>query len=172
VADGERVSREYIAAGYEVIAYHGGQFPTIMKKLAAQFPQVIFIQETSGPMPDAPANAWITGRKWYQGFYALGALSTKTNKVGVVGGVRIPDVVSSTNAIHMALREHNPKAQLIWNHIRDFNDPVKARQTAETQIAAGVDFVITFVNLGVSGLVEAAKASPRPMLLTTFMTEK
>ena len=175
VADAERVSREYISAGYDIVAYHGGQFPTIARKLAAQFPNVIFIQQTSGAVADAPANVWTLGRKWYQGYYALGALgalSTKTNKIGFVGGVRIPDVVSSINAVHQALRDHNPKARLIWNNTGDFNDGVKARQTAEAQIAAGVDFIITFVNLGVYGVAEAAKASPKPVLLTTFMTDK
>ena len=175
VADAERVAREYIAAGHGIVAFHGGQYPTITKKLAGQFPQVIFIQETSGPISDAGANVWILGRKWYQGFYAIGALaalSTKTGKVGVVGGVRIPDVVSSTNAVAQALREHNPAAQLVWHVVGDFNDPVKARQTAEAQIGAGVDFIITFVNLGVYGVAEAAKAASRPVLLTTFMTEK
>ena len=175
VADAERISREYISAGYDIIAYHGGQYPTIMAKLAAQFPNVNFIQEASGRLPNLPPNAWNLGRKFYQGFYVLGsigAMSTKTNKVGFVGGVRLPDVISSTNSVKQALKDHNPKAQLIWNHIGDFNDPVKARQTTEAQIAAGVDFVVIFVNLGLSGVVEAIKASGKPLLLTTFYTEK
>jgi basic membrane lipoprotein Med (substrate-binding protein (PBP1-ABC) superfamily) len=175
VADAERISREYISAGYDIIAYHGGQFPTIMAKLAAQFPNVNFIQEASGRLPNLPPNAWNLGRKFYQGFYvlgAIGALSSKTNKVGLVGGVRLPDVISSTNSVKQALKDNNPKAQLIWNHIGDFNDPVKARQTTEAQIGAGVDFVVVFVNLGLSGVVEAIKASQKPVLLTTFYTEK
>ncbi len=175
VADAERVSREYITAGYDIVAFHGGQFPTIMRKLAGQFPNVVFITEASGPMPDTPANAWVLARKWFPGYYAMGALaalSTRTNKVGFIGGVRIPDVISSTNAVYQALKDYNPKAQLVWNHTGDFNDGVKNRQTAEAQIAAGVDFIITFVNLGVYGVAEAAKASPKPVLLTTFMTDK
>lgn len=175
VADAERVSREYIASGHDIVAYHGGQYVTIMQKLAAQFPKVIFVQEASGRLPSTPANVWIIGRKYYQGYYALGALaglSTKANKVGLVGGVRIPDVISSTNAVLMAMKEYNPKAELIYNFIGDFNDPVKARQTAEAQLAAGADFLVTFVNLGVYGVVEAVKASPRPALITTLYTEK
>ncbi len=176
VADAERVSREYISSGYDIIAYHGGQFPTIMRKLAAQYPRVAFIQEGSGRMPDPPPNAWVIGRKFYQGFYVLGtlaALATRTDKVGFVGGVRLPDVISSTNAVHLALREHNPKATLVYNHIGDFNDPVKGRQTAEAQIAAGVDVIVTFVNLGLYGVAEAAKAAPRqPVLVTTLYTDK
>ena len=175
VADAERVSREYISAGHDIVAYHGGQFVTVMRKLAAQFPKVTFIQEASGRIPDTPANAWVIGRKFYQGFYVVGALAglaTKSNKVGLVGGVRLPDVISSTNAVHQALREHNPKAELIYNFIGDFNDPVKARQTAEAQIGAGADFLVTFVNLGVYGVAEAAKASPKPVFFTTLYTEK
>src|SRR5215470_2128221 len=175
VADAERVSREYIASGHDVVAYHGGQFITIMQKLSAQFPKVVFIQEASGRVPNTGPNVWIIGRKYYQGYYALGALaalSTKTSKVGLVGGVRIPDVISSTNAVLMAMKEHNPKAELIYNFIEDFNDPVKARQTAEAQLGAGADFLVNFVNLGVYGVAEAAKASPKPVLITTLYTEK
>jgi basic membrane protein A len=175
VADAERISREYISAGYDIIAYHGGQFITIMAKLAAQFPNVQFIQEASGRIPNLPPSAWNLGRKFYQGFYvlgAVGALATKTNKVGFVGGVRLPDVISSLNAVKQAVKDHNPKAQVIYNLIGDFNDPVKARQTTEAQIASGVDFVVVFVNLGLSGVIEAIKASGKPVLLTTFYTEK
>ena len=175
VADAERVSREYIASGHDIVAYHGGQYITIMQKLAAQFPKVVFVQEASGRVPNTPANVWIIGRKYYQGYYALGALAaltTKANKVGLVGGVRIPDVISSTNAVLMAMKEYNPKAELMYNFIGDFNDPVKARQTAEAQLGAGADFLVTFVNLGVYGVAEAVKASPKPALITTLYTEK
>src|SRR2546428_294160 len=160
VADAERVSREYITSGYDIIAYHGGQFPTSRKELSAQCPNVVFIQEGSGRMADAPANAWVIGRKFYQGLDvlgALGALSTKTGKVGFVGGVRLPDLVATANALQQAIRDHNPQASLIYNFIGDFNDPVKARQTAEAQIAAGADVLVTFVNLGIYGVAGVAK---------------
>src|SRR5574341_535360 len=39
VADAERISREYVNGGYDIIAYHGGQFPTISTKLAPLFPK-------------------------------------------------------------------------------------------------------------------------------------
>lgn len=175
VADAERISREYINGGYDIIAYHGGQFPTISMKLAPLFPKVTFIQEASGRLPNVPANFWVVSRKWYQGFYvlgALGALTTKTNKVGFVGGVRIPDSVAVVNAIQQAIKEYNPSAQLIHAHVGDFNDPVKARQTAEAQINAGVDFIVIMVNYGQYGVVEAVKSSPRPVLLTTHQTDK
>ena len=175
VADAERISREYVNGGYEIITYHGGQFPTISMKLAPLFPHVVFIQEASGRLPNVPPNFWTMSRKWFRGFYvlgALGALTTKTNKIGYVAGVRIPDSVANVNAIQMAIKEYNPKAELIYTHVGDFNDPVKARQAAEAQITGGVDFIIIFVNYGQYGVIEAAKAAPRPVLLTTHQTEK
>ncbi len=175
VADAERVVREYITAGYDIILIHGSQYPTIVKKLAPLFPKVPFIYNTSGRVPDTPPNVWVLGRRWYQGFYVLGALAaltTKTNKVGFMGGVRVPDVIASTNAVQQAVKEYNPKAQFIYTHIGDFNDPVKARPATEAQINAGVDVIVCFINLGLYGVVEAVKAQPKPVLMTTFITEK
>ena len=175
VADAERITREYLTAGYDIVIFHGGQYAAIVNKLAPAFPNAQFVNNTSGRVPNAPPNVWILGRRWYQGFYvlgALGALSTKGHKVGFIGGVRIPDVIASTNSVQQALKDYNPKAQLIYNHIGDFNDPVKARQTTEAQVNAGVDFIVNFINLGIYGVAEAVKAQPKPVLLTTFVTEK
>lgn len=175
VADAERVTREYIGAGYRIIAFHGGQFVTIARKLAPQFSDVVFVMQSTGPIPDLPPNVWNIGRKWYRGFYPLGvlaALTTKTNKVGFIAGIRLPDFNAQINSVQQALREYNSKASLVYAFTGDQNDPVKARQAAETQIASGVDFIVIAVNLGTYGVVEAAQAAKTPVLVTTFTTDK
>lgn len=175
VADAERVSREYANAGYKIIAFHGGQYITIVQKLAPLFPEVVWITESSGQVPNLPPNVWNIGRKFYEGFYALGvlaALSTKTNKIGFLSGIRLPDFIASLNAVFQAVDKYNRSAEVLYAFVGDQNDPVRARQGAETQIAAGVDFIIIVVNLGAVGVIEAARASRRPVLLTTFYTDK
>jgi basic membrane protein A and related proteins len=175
VADAERVAREYIASGHRVVAFHGGQFVTIARKLAPQFPDVVFVMQSTGPIADLPPNVWNIGRKWYRGFYplgVLGALATRTNKVGFVAGIRLPDFIAVVNAIQQAIREHNPKASLVYGFTGDQNDGVKARQVAESQIAGGVDFIIIAVNLGAYGVIEAAQAAKGPVLVSTFTTDK
>jgi basic membrane protein A len=175
VADAERVAREYISAGYGILAFHGGQFVTVSRKLAPQFKDVVFIMQSTGPIPDLPPNVWNIGRKWYRGFYPLGvlaALTTRTNKVGFIAGIRLPDFTAQINSVQQALREHNPKASLVYTFTGDQNDPVKARQAAEAQIGGGVDFIIIAVNLGTYGVLEAAKAAKGRVLLTTFTTDK
>ncbi len=175
VADAERVSREFIASGYNVIAFHGGQFLTIVQKLAPAFPAVNFIMESAGRVEGLPPNVWNIGRKFYQGFYTLGVLAglvTKTNKIGYVGGVRLPDFVASVNAIKFALREFNAGAEFLFTFVGDQNDPVRARQATDALIARGVDFIIISVNLGAFGVIEAAKAASTRVLWTTFYTDK
>lgn len=175
VADAERVAREYIAAGYRIVAFHGGQYLAIVQKLAPQFPDVVFIAESSGPLQGLPGNVWNIGRRFYEGFYVLGvlgALSTRTNKVGYIAGIRLPDFIGSLNAIFQAFQKYNPRAEVLYAFVGDQNDPIKARQAAESQIAAGVDFILVSVNLGTVGIIEAARAARRPVLLTTFYTDK
>lgn len=175
VADAERVAREFIAGGYNVIAFHGGQFLTIVQKLGPAFRDVNFIMESSGRIDGLPPNVWNIGRKFYQGFYALGvlaALSTQSNVIGYIAGVRLPDFVASLNAVKFAIKEFNPRAELLYTFVGDQNDPVRARQAAESVIARGADFIIIQVNLGAFGVIEAAKATPRKVLWTTFYTDK
>jgi basic membrane protein A len=175
VADAERVAREYIGAGFRIVAFHGGQFVTVTRKLAPAFPDVVFVMQSTGPIPDLGANVWNIGRKWYRGFYPLGvlaALTTRTNKVGFIAGIRLPDFNAQINSIQQALKEHNPKAQLLHAFTGDQNDPVKARQAAEAQIGSGVDVIIIAVNLGTYGVLEAAQAAKSPVMVTAFNTDK
>lgn len=175
VADAERVAREYIASGAAIVAFHGGQYLTIVQKLAPLFPQVTFIMESSGRIAGLPGNVWVIGRKYYQGFYVLGALaalSTKTNKVGYIAGIRLPDFIASLNSVRQALTDLNPKATLVYAFTGDQNDAVKARQTAESQTTSGVDQIVVSVNLGVYGIFEAAQAASHPVFVTSYYTDK
>ncbi|MGQ0572345.1 MAG: BMP family protein [Armatimonadota bacterium] len=175
VADAERVAREYLNAGYTIIAFHGGQFLTIVQKLGPLFPDAVFIMESSGQVPNLPPNVWNIGRKFYEGFYALGvlaALTTKANKIGFLSGIRLPDFIASLNAVFQAVDKYNRNAEVVYAFVGDQNDPVRARQGAETQIAAGVDVILIVVNLGAVGVIEAARTARRPVLLTTFYTDK
>ena len=173
VADAERVAREYISSGYTIVAFHGGQYLAMTQKLAPQFPNVIFIIVSQGR--GLPPNVWNITRRFYQGFYPLGtlaALTTKTHKVGYVSGIRLPEFVSSLNAVHFALKDLNPKVELRHSFVGDQNDPLKARQATEALLGGGAEVIVSQVNLGFSGVIEAARAAGRPVLVTSFYTDK
>jgi basic membrane protein A and related proteins len=175
VADAEGVARQYLNSGSNVVAFHGGQFLTVVQKLAPAFPDATFIMESSGQVPDLPPNVWNIGRKFAQGFYALGVLAAATSqshKVGYVAGVKLPDFIASLNAIKQAAQDTAPGTQVSYTFVGDQNDPIKARETTASQIGSGVDFIVVSVNLGVNGVAEAAKASPTPVFFTTYYTDK
>jgi basic membrane lipoprotein Med (substrate-binding protein (PBP1-ABC) superfamily) len=173
VADAERVAREYLGSGHTIIAFHGAQYLTHVQRLASQFPNANFIIVSQGR--NLPPNVWNITRKFHEGFYPLGALAarvTKSNRIGYISGIRLPDFIASLNASYEAVKQHNPKAQYVYAFVGDQNDPVKARQTAEAQIAGGVDVIISSLNLGIFGVVEAAQAARTPVYLTSFYTDK
>ncbi|MBI2207098.1 MAG: BMP family protein [Candidatus Rokubacteria bacterium] len=173
VADAERVAREYINSGYRIVAFHGGQFLTTAQKLAPQFADVSFIIETQ--TKQVPANVWNINRHFYEGFYPLGvlaALTTKSNRIAYIAGIRLPDFISSLNAVYTAIKETNPKAELKYAFVGDQNDPLKARQSAQAMIGEGADVIVSQLNLGVIGVTEAVKASGKPVIVTTFYTDK
>lgn len=175
VADAERVGREYLNSSYNVVLYHGAQFLTIVQKLAPAFPSANFAIVSSAKLADLPSNVWNIRRKFHEGFYAVGVLaaaSSQSKKIGYVSGVKLPEFVASLNAVKQAAGDTKPGTQVVYAFVGDQNDPVKARQAAASQIDSGADVIVATVNLGVSGVSEAAKAASKPVFFTTFYTEK
>lgn len=175
VPDVDRVMREYIDGGYNIIWTHGGQFLTQTVDLARQFPDVIFIGEGDAPVADAPANLWFIDRNFHVGFYGVGALAakaTQTGKIGYLGGLALPFSYAEVHAVQQAIKDLglDVEVKAVW--AGDFNDPTKARQVADALIAEGCDVIMGSLNLGMFGLFEAVKASPTRVLVTAKYTDK
>ncbi len=62
VPDVDRVMREYIDDGSNIIFTHGGQFLNQTMELAKEFPDVYFIAEADAEIADAPDNVWVIVR--------------------------------------------------------------------------------------------------------------
>ncbi len=175
VPDVERVMREYIADGYNIIFTHGGQFVSQTVNLAKEFKDVTFIAESDGPVEDAPDNLWVIGRNFQVGFYAIGALAakqTQTGKVGYIGGLTLPFSYAEVHAMEQAVSDLglNVEIKPVW--VGNFNDPTKARELAEAMIAGNVDVIVGSLNLGMFGLFEAVKSSSTPVWATAKYTDK
>lgn len=175
VPDVDRVMREYIADGFNIIFTHGGQFVSQTLDLAAEFPDVYFIAEGDGNVEDAPANFWIIDRNFQVGFYAIGAVAaqqTQTGKIGYIGGLALPFSYAEVHAMEQAIADLELDVELnpVW--AGNFNDPTKARELADAMIADGVDVIVGSLNLGMFGLFEAVKAAPEPVWVTAKYTDK
>ncbi|HEY3344791.1 MAG TPA: BMP family protein [Anaerolineaceae bacterium] len=175
VPDVDRVMREYIDQGYNIIWTHGGQFINQTVTLAKAFPNVVFIGEGDAAVKDPPTNLWVIDRNFHLGFYALGHLAarlTKTGKIGYIAGQSLPFSYSEVHAMQQALKDMNSTAELKTVWTGDFNDPTKARQVADAMIADGVDVIVGSMNLGMFGVFESVKAAKTPVLVTAKYTDK
>jgi basic membrane protein A and related proteins len=162
VPDVERVMREYIDGGYNIIFTHGAQFLTQTLDLASQFPDVVFIGEGDGAVEDPPPNFWIIDRNFHTPYYVMGyiaANSTKTGKIGYLSALQLPFSYHELHAIEQAVADAGLDVEIVPVWTGDFNDPTKGRQVADQMIAQDVDVILGSLNLGMFGIFEAAKAT-------------
>lgn len=175
VPDVERVMREYVNDGYNIIFTHGGQFASQTQSLAEEFPDVSFIAESDAPIDNAPDNLWVIDRNFQVGFYAIGALAgmqTKTGKIGYIGGLTLPFSYAEVHAMQQALKDQGLDVELNTVWVGDFNDPSKAREVADTMEADGVDVLVGSLNLGMLGVFESAKNASSDVWVTAKYTDK
>jgi basic membrane protein A len=175
VPDVERVMREYIDGGFNIIFTHGGQFVSQTLALAEEFPDVNFIGEGDAAVENAPPNFWIMDRNFHTGFYAIGALAgklTQTGKIGYIGGLTLPFSYAEVHAMKQAIADLGLDVEIkpVW--AGNFNDPTKARELTDAMMSEDVDVIVGSLNLGMFGLFEAVKSSEKQVWATAKYTDK
>lgn len=175
VPDVERVMREYVADGFNVIWSHGSQFFEQTNTLAQEFPDVTFIGEFDAEPESTPDNLWVIDRNFHVGFYPIGALAalrSETGRIGYIGGLSLPFSYAEVHAIQQAISDLGADVELrpVWTG--DFNDPASARQVADQLMADDVDVLIGSLNLGMVGVFEAAKQHGEGVWVTAKYTDK
>ncbi|MDR2325147.1 MAG: BMP family ABC transporter substrate-binding protein [Acidovorax sp.] len=140
--DAERVTRDLAAQGAKVI--FGGAFPFMngMHRVARDFPKVAFEHATG--FKGAP-NLGLYDIRTYEGACLNGTIAghmSKSNTIGVVAPVPIPEIVRNINAFTLCARAVNPKVQtrLLW--VNTFYDPPKEAEAAKTLINQGADVLM------------------------------
>ena len=140
-ADAERVLRDLAAKGNKIIVGTSFGFMDFGLKVAKDFPDTVFLQ--SGYKLAKNFGAFDV--RMYQGAYLAGVLAgstTKTNTLGFVASIPIPEVVRNINAYTLGARSVNPKVRtkVVW--INSWYDPGKEKQAAETLIGQGADVLL------------------------------
>lgn len=125
-----------------------------VRRVAVDYPKIAFAFG-SGNGPTEPNVAvfdnWIHEPAYLMGMLAGGL--TKSNKIGVVGGMPVPEVNRIVNAFIAGAKEINPTAKIMVTFINSWFDPAQAKEAAIAQIDGGADvlFAERF------GVIEAAK---------------
>ncbi len=140
--DAERVIRQLAASGHGLIftTSFGYMDPTL--KVAKMFPDVKFEHATGYRRA---GNVSTYSARFYEGRHVIGMIAgmmTKTNKIGYIASVPIPEVVRGINAATLAARAVNPDVttQVIW--VNSWYDPGKEADAAKALISNGADIIM------------------------------
>jgi basic membrane protein A len=151
---------DFASRGSNLIIAHSSGYASSVLETAPNFPKTTFsvvsaLASTKG-LPNV--NGWAF-RFSEIGFLAgvTAGLSTKSNKVGVVGGDTVPAIVQGVGGYIEGVKHVNPKAEVIVSWVGSFTDAAKAKQLTLAQISQGVDVVLPWANTADQGVFEAIK---------------
>jgi basic membrane protein A len=156
--DVEAALRDYASQGYNLILVQDFGAGDTIKKVAADFPKTAFGWVTG--YPPLPENVAAYAAPLEQSAYLEGMLAgllTKTNKLGFIAGADTPPIVAALGGFWAGARLVNPKAEVITAFPGWVADPVKSKEVAKAQIAAGADVIMGRGGDQFTGALEAAK---------------
>ena len=141
-ADAERVFRDMASQGNKLIFGTTFGYMEPMQKAAADLPDVKFEHATG--YKTAP-NMRTYDSRTYEGAYMAGVIAggmTKTNVLGVVGSVPIPEVIRNIDSFTMGALSVNPKikTKVVW--VNEWFNPPKETDAAQSLINGGADVLM------------------------------
>ncbi len=125
-----------------------------VRRVAAKYPKIAFVFGSgSGPVdPNMSVfDNWIHEPAYLCGMLAGGL--TKSNKIGIVAAMPIPEVDRLINAFIAGAKSVNPNAKIMVSFINSFFDPAAAKEAALALVDGGVDVLYAERD----GVIEAAK---------------
>ena len=155
-ADAERVIREFATDGNKLIFGTTFGYMEPMLKVAADFKDVKFEHATGYKTAD---NMRTYDSRTYEGAYMAGVIAgamTKSNTLGVVASVAIPEVIRNINSFTLGAQSVNPKVKtkVVW--VNEWFNPPKETEAATSLINGGAD--VLFQNTDSPAVLKTAEA--------------
>ena len=141
-ADAERVFRDMIGQGNKLIFGTTFGYMEPMLKAAADSKDVKFEHATGYKQAE---NMRTYDSRTYEGAYMAGVVAgamTKSNVLGVVGSIPIPEVIRNINSFTMGAQSVNPKVRtkVVW--VNEWFNPPKETEAATALINGGADVLM------------------------------
>jgi len=141
-ADAERVFNDMVGQGNKLIFGTTFGYMEPMLKVAAEHKDIKFEHATGYKTAD---NLRTYDSRTYEGAYLAGVIAgamTKTNTIGVVGSIPIPEVIRNINSFTLGAQSVNPKikTKVVW--VNEWFDPPKETEAAVALINGGADVLM------------------------------
>ena len=154
-ADAERVIRDMAGQGNKLIFGTTFGYMEPMLKVAADMKDVKFEHATGYKTAD---NMRTYDSRTYEGAYMAGVIAgkmTKSNTLGVVASIPIPEVIRNINTFTLGAQSVNPKikTKVVW--VNEWFNPPKESEAATSLINGGAD--VLFQNTDSSAVLQTAE---------------
>ncbi len=154
-ADAERVLRDMASQGNKLVFGTTFGYMEPMLKIAPDFKDVKFEHATGYKQA---GNLRTYDSRTYEGAYMAGVIAgkmTKSNTLGVVASVPIPEVLRNINSFTMGAQSVNPKVKtkVVW--VNEWFNPPKETEAATSLINGGAD--VLFQNTDSPAVLKTAQ---------------
>ncbi|MBI5368299.1 MAG: BMP family ABC transporter substrate-binding protein [Planctomycetes bacterium] len=165
-ADRETGMRNLAEAGYDVVIGVGFLFTEAVNAVAKEFPDTKFacVDYDIQAGKEIPANVSALKFREEEGAFLVGAiaaLTSKTGKVGFVGGMDIPLIHRFQAGYTAGAKAARPDAGVLVNYAGvtpdAFKDPTKGKELGLTQYSSGADIIFHASGSTGLGVFQAAK---------------
>ena len=139
--DAERVMRQMISQGADIIFATSFGYMDSMLKVAKQNPDVYFEHATGFKRH---TNMSTYGLRLYQARHVQGVIAglmTKTNKICYVAAFPIPEVIREINTYYLGAKSVNPNIDIDIVWVNTWYDPGKEAEAAKVLMSQGCDMV-------------------------------
>jgi basic membrane protein A len=153
-ADAERVFRDMVGQGNKLVFGTTFGYMEPMLKVAPDAKDVKFEHATGYKQAD---NMRTYDSRTYEGAYMAGVIAggmTKSNTLGVVGSIPIPEVIRNINSFTLGAQSVNPKVRtkVVW--VNKWFDPPNETAAAQSLLDGGAD--VLFQNTDSSAVLQTA----------------
>jgi len=153
--------RAFAERGYDLIIGVGFAQMPVMESVAKDYPNIKFAI-IDGVIEEPNVASLIF--KEHEGSFLVGFIAgktTKTNKLGFVGGMDIPLIHKFATGYEEGAKYANPKIEVYQNYVgindAAWNNPGKGKELAKAQIERGADVIFQAAGNSGLGVFDAAE---------------
>ncbi|WP_018131326.1 BMP family lipoprotein [Effusibacillus pohliae] len=131
-----------------------------LKRVAAENPNTKLAIVDSNLDGNIPSNVTAVTFKEQEGSFLMGVIAgsmTKSNKVGFIGGIKVPLIEKFEYGFRAGVHAVNPNAQVVTAYVGAFNDASKGKVQAGAMYQSGVDVIFHAAGATGDGVFSEAK---------------
>lgn len=151
--------RDYARKGFDMVFGHSGRFLDAAKQVGPQFPgtRFVVVAGTAGNGKNVDSVdvardqfAYVEG--------VIAGLMTKTNKVGIVGGLQgLLALMKTVGGFRRGVNAVNPDAVVTAVWLDSMEDIAMGKEALYPLVENGADVILGILNRGHIGIIEASK---------------